>query len=151
MLWSELDWQDCDFPLSEDRTFEVEEALGFTFPEDFRHCIQRCNGGYVVQSDFDFVGESGRKTTSCIGAILRFDSDAKVSRVMDVWNGMGPHLERLVIPFAETGGGDLVCLDYRSHEQRPKVVYYQHDTGAFIELARRFDEFIGMLYTPLDA
>ncbi|MBW3598445.1 MAG: SMI1/KNR4 family protein [Planctomycetes bacterium] len=150
MDWSDLDWEDCDCPLSEDRVAELEHEHGIAFPKDFRRCIRQCNGGYVAQSDFDFVGPSGRRITSCIGAMLRFDTDADVSRAIDVWDGMGAHRNRLVIPFAETGGGDLVCLDYRSNESQPKVVYYQHETGDFAEVARNFADFIDMLYAPAD-
>lgn len=48
-----------------------------------------------------------------------------------------------LIPFAQTGGGDLFCFLYEENAEEPHIVLYYHDdyTGPVLE-ADTFDEFI---------
>ena len=56
-----------------------------------------------------------------------------------------------IIPFAEDGGGDQICLDYRQGRRQPRVVYWSHEEEkdqSIFPLADSFTEFLAMLEPP---
>ena len=63
---------------------------------------------------------------------------------------MGPHKNEKVIPIADDGGGDFVCLDYRDGGTDPAVCYFQHELGELTPLAASFSDFCTMLWEPAD-
>ncbi len=149
MCWKALTWEDCDFPIDDQRINQVELHFGVTFPEEFRQCLRECNGGSVLESDFDFVELSGNTTTSGIGAIIRFDAEGSPD-ILDVYRRLGDAAHPKIVPFAETGGGDCICLDYRHSEDQPAIAYFDHEYGEYVRIADSFTSFVEMLYLPPD-
>jgi hypothetical protein len=56
-----------------------------------------------------------------------------------------------LVPFADDGGGDYMCLDYRNKPEAPGVVYWAHERGkhdSVFPLANSFSEFLDILQPP---
>ena len=47
-----MNWRFVEVLQSEDCISEYEEKIGYRFPEDFRECIKRNNGGYPEKKMF---------------------------------------------------------------------------------------------------
>ncbi|MBN8617065.1 MAG: SMI1/KNR4 family protein, partial [Deltaproteobacteria bacterium] len=60
-------------------------------------------------------------------------------------------LPRGLMPFANTGGGDLVCLDYRQGPT-PSIAYWHHgrcgDEDEVTAVAASFTSFLELLHAP---
>jgi hypothetical protein len=55
-------------------------------------------------------------------------------------------LPRGVVPFAEDGGGNLLCFNYRQDFDRPSVVFWSHDGGgALLPVADSFGDLLAKL------
>jgi cell wall assembly regulator SMI1 len=151
-----LTWEDCETPVDDKRINEIERALGVKFPSSFRQVIQSCHGGTPVERrEFYYQDPIIGKMTSGIGALLTLKPDDELDGILETTlnlTGAG-RLPNKVIPFAEDGGGDLMCLDYREDPDHPKVVYWSHEEEedqSIIPLADSFTEFLDGLLPPQD-
>lgn len=67
---------------------------------------------------------------------------------MNAWRGWKDVLGSGRIPFAETGGGDVFFLDSSSCPMSVKVWF--HGSGAVVDIADSFEEFVDSLYIDPD-
>lgn len=146
-----LTWEGCN-PPADDRTMdELEQTLGVKFPLDFRRVMQLCQGGTPVERNcFKYRGAHG----SGIGALLSVDPDDEenILGTMELLSH-DDQLPHAVIPFADDGGGDMMCLDYRNDPEHPRVVYWSHEQpreSSISPLADSFTEFLDSLQPPID-
>ena len=86
----------------------------------------------------------------CDCEALFFDDIPESLDILKVWISWREEDENLVfddnkklIPFAQTGGGDLYCFLYENSADEPKIVLYFHDVYDDPQLeAHSFDEFL---------
>jgi hypothetical protein len=115
--------------------------------------MQICHGGTPVERrcftvQHPHLGPSG----SGVGALLSLNprDEDHIVNIMKLL-AVDDQLPDQIIPFADDGGGDMMCLDYRQDPDHPKVVYWAHeeekDTSIF-PLADTFTEFLAMLEPP---
>lgn len=147
MNWEELTYDETQ-NLPEQDLQEIESSFGLVFPEEFRNFIRVANGGYIEESDFDFTDAYGEQVSSGIGMVLRFD-DSATPHISEVHQRLGKFQDSKIIPFAETGGGDYICLNF-ARSAVPQIAYFFHELGEYVFLANDFESFIAKLYLPAD-
>ncbi len=129
----------------------AERLLGVKFPVEYRQVVQNFGGSsgdveFLVDRPSDGFDRCG------IGLVLSLlpHSRNSVYRVMAAWEEH--ELPAQLIPVAEDGGGNYLCLDYRNGEE-PEVVFYFHElTGddGIIFVCPTFAGFIARLVQPDD-
>jgi len=149
---SRFDWFDEPVAVSEEVLDDLEKTLARKFPADYRWFAQRFACGAPENlTDFRFVDGNGVEFTGGVGTFLSPDpaSEEAILRHLEVL------VERGVVgllPVADTGGGDYVCLDWRTESVSPPVVYWHHGRQGLGDevsaVAGSFSEFIPMLFEP---
>ena len=122
----------------------MEQALGVTFPEDYRACVKRCHGGRPRDNNFSFVDPAIGRMESCLGVLLSF-SDDDAENIVETHRRLQPFLPEGVIPIADDGGDDFVCFQHGGQD-RPSVVYWHHGDRSVVPLSESFSSFLDMLY-----
>src|SRR5688572_18794485 len=111
LSWKKLEWRNCAPPITNERVREIESSLSVVFPNDFRDCVKICHGGTPSKHNFLVPAPLG-SFGSCLGYLLNFskedeDNIEAILRDMVVRPGE-------LVPFAEDGGGDFICFDYKN-------------------------------------
>ena len=116
--------------------------------------MQDGDAGIPICSDFEYYDSYYKcNVEQSIGGFLGFEDEEY--NIIDSYLSPPEFFPSGLIAFAENGGGDLVCFDYREDKNRsdPPIVYWNHeaDVGKDVSfVAKNFDEFIGMLKEPED-
>jgi hypothetical protein len=142
----EHDWHVV--PLLEEMIRGAELLLGVRFPEDYRGCLRVNHCAYPSPPEF-VVPVEGRPFRSGLGPLLTIDPRAPYFSMFKTLpplaneHGLPPE----IIPIAENGGGDFVCLDYRRDSSRsnPTIVYWHHEVGGTEGLTPLADSFSELL------
>lgn len=141
-----LRWRGQRKPLDPRLVSSVEDHFGVTLPHDYRECLVRNHGASPVISDFEVAPPGEASFTSGIGVLLSADPDDP-ENIINTHRGMGRYADRRLVPIADDGGGDFVCLDYRSG-QPPRIVYFRSELGQAVALAADFTALCNMLHEP---
>jgi cell wall assembly regulator SMI1 len=133
-------------PLDARAIDELETAFRIRLPRPYKELIAVHHGDGPLQSDFVLHTQSGIQTRG-IGNLL------EIERWQD--SNVYDHAEYMiddVVPFAEDGGGNLICFDYRHDHSRetPSIVFWDHELDNLLSIADTFDSFIEMLFVPQD-
>lgn len=170
-----IKWFGCGKPVSEPRIAEVEVRLGVQFPSAFLEWVRACDGGdpgdleYPVrvpgyESPWSFgvgrlIGFREPMTRDTKDRLLK-DPGAWREDGVEPWTSIEDYhqdppegLARGLVPFADTGSGDLLCFDWRLGRERPDppVVIWLHefiDEDPVVPIAKTFDEFLSILAPP---
>jgi cell wall assembly regulator SMI1 len=150
MHCEDLAWENCRAELSDKRIGAVEAVLGVRLPEDYTKCIKKHHGGTPKPSRFTFRDQKLGEMESCLGMLLSLDENDS-ENLVDTWRDLASQLPRTIVPFADDGGGDFICFDYRNLHQKtaPVVVYWHHERTqpeSLTGLCDSFSDFIKMLY-----
>jgi hypothetical protein len=140
----------------EDRQIQfIESSIGVTLPKKYIDLVKVCDGGCPRREDFKYFNEYRKSySISGIGGFL-FLNNSKYSDFLEEFKSPPEFFPQGLIAFADTGGGDLICFDYRQGKDNldPPIVYWSHggEEGKDVSfIAKNFEEFIGMLYEPED-
>jgi cell wall assembly regulator SMI1 len=144
MSWQDIAWEDCRGELGDAEVGTVEQALGVTFPEDYRACVKKCHGGRPRDNNFSFLDPALGRMESALAVLLSF-SDDDVENIVETHRRLLPFLPHGVIPIADDGGGDFVCFQYAGQAQ-PSVVYWHHGEPSVVPLSESFSGFLETLY-----
>ena len=135
-----------DSGLSDAQIHGAELILGVKFPHAYRETIKLYNDSH---GDVDFpIPESSH--LGCMGhwlSILPWD-EYSIWPLLCNWSAHG--MDKLIIPFGEDGGGNLICFDYRE-TPNPKVSLHYHEVGGIdglCTIAPSFELFISSFTTP---
>lgn len=146
--WRDFNWDRCNPPVDDSRVEAVERSLAVRFPTDYRSCVKQCHGGRPAKREFD-VHAAGLKFRSSLAVLLSF-SEENSENILNTCKDLEGQLPKGIVPFAEDGGGDYMCFDFRSNEtaDNPGIIYW-HRSGLpeneFSFLANTFSEFLGIL------
>ena len=147
-----LVWDICNDQVNEEILKKVEDKISFKFPESYIKLVKECDEGYPIQSNFNYYDEYAEEMfESAIGAFISINDE----NFLEMYNSPPEFFPENIIAFAETGGGDLICFDYRQGKNNldPPIVYWNHgaDIGKDVSfIANNFEEFIAMLKEPED-
>ena len=179
MTARELMWNSYAEPVSEERIAEVEECLGVRFPAQFLECVRKWNGGNPEPHCFPYFHTEWKETDEGgFGALLDFREpmDKYLKDIYrndrDLWNDMDiqpwwtiednnlwerpDHFTPGLIAFAEDGGGNYICFDYRNGKDNPDppIVFWDHEFHSGGEepffVAKNFDAFLDLLRPSKD-
>lgn len=148
-----IKWVDEGVSLSPEVVATLERKLGVIFPSKFKEIITFHNGGTPQKDSFYYYDEFLlRKVGSGVGGFIPLVHDEYESIESLVFSPPEFFPEGLVA-FAETGGGDFICFDYRQGKDNPDppIVYWSHgaDIGKDVSfIAKNFEEFLDMLQEP---
>jgi SMI1 / KNR4 family (SUKH-1) len=146
MDWSALGWEGCRHKASDIEIGEVEAELSIKFPDDYKECVRVCAGGYPKNSNFTFTDQRYGVMQGCLGAMLSFDKDDP-ENFLETYRELSEQLPEGLVPFADDGGGDFICFDYRTTEKpnAPSVVYWHHERNAADSLTHLCDSFTAFI------
>ena len=126
---------------------EVEKKFGIKFPIDYIDCILENHEGYPSLNVFDY----GKVKGAVFNHLLSFNQQ-EVDYLVQVRENIKDRLIDRVYPFADTPGGDYLCFDYRTNEENPPIVYWDHELayedseeGLFF-VTNTFTELLSKLY-----
>ena len=135
--------------INDDQIDGAEQLLAVEFPASYRALVKNYGGG---SGEVDFLVDrpSGGFDRCSIGLLLSLlpQSRNSVYQIMSTWEEHG--LSARLIPIAEDGGGNYLCLDYR-HGNEASVVFYFHELlgdEGIIEVCPTFDDFLPQLVEP---
>lgn len=145
---SQIEWENISEPLTERMIHGAELLLGVTFPADYREYLRLYHGASPLQSEYA-VQRKSDTFGGYFASLLTIDPRKEENLI-----AFSACLPDGVIPFADDGGGDLLCFDYRGDPERkkPKVVYFSHEIGAddLFFVADSFSQLINSLRIPED-
>ena len=147
----QLEWFDNPASCTEVEIVSVESELGVIFPSDYRDFLLIGAGGSPVETDFRLQDSRGRGDAS-IGVFL--SPDEGEYGILPTIRMVGERALSGLIPIAESGGGDFVCLDYRQSNVPTISYWYQGRHGEsdeVIAVCETFENFLGMLHAPNDS
>ncbi len=148
MNFDEILWEDFD-SIEKEKILKVEQILGVKFPDEYKNCVTKYHGGNPVENKFSFICKNNRKIVSCLGVLLRFDEKYEGDNIINTINNISGQIPEKIIPFADDGGGDLICFDFKNKNgDLPKIVYWHHERNleeSITPVCDSFSDFIEML------
>ncbi len=137
--------------ISDDQIDGAERLLCVKFPPSYRAVAKGYGSSF---GDVEFlVDRPAEGFDRCgVGLILSLLAESRnsVYSVMGVWQEH--QLSARLIPIAEDGGGNYLCLDYRKADEPEVIFYFQELPGddGIIFVCQTFDEFLTRLVDPAD-
>jgi hypothetical protein len=143
---------------------DFEKKYNICLPNTYNELMQKYNGAYLVECDFDFINKNGEEDMRSF-LFKAFGKKKPGKELIDDAQFVSkkdyygvPNL----IGIASTAEGDTLCFDYQDNPNtcEPKVVLLVHDeyetypdgtVHMKVEpIADSFDEFLDMLYEYQD-
>ncbi len=146
---------DCRKPLTDNEINLVQKKINRILPSFYIDFIKKCNGGRLLNPCFEYYDEDLHDVwITGVGIFLSL-SPEQYDDFISVYNSPPEFFPDGLVAFAETGGGDLICFDYREGKDNPDpaIVYWNHeaDIGKDVSfIAENFEAFLGMLKKPED-
>ena len=145
---------------------DFEKKYNICLPKTYKELMQKYNGAYLVECDFDFINKNGEEDMRSFLFYSFGEEDSKKGENILFYNkGLQNPIYYGVpnlIGIASTAEGDTLCFDYRDNPKscEPKVVLLVHDEYETdpdgtkhmkVEpIADSFDTFLEMLYEYQD-
>lgn len=126
-----IEWQFADETVSEAYVVNIGEDFGVKFPKDYVSCVAINNGANVEPELF-----SVENREKVFGTLLSFDKEND-EFIVDVYKSYKNTLPNKVVPFAFDPAGNLICFDYKDHEDNPIVIFWEHENAWEIEMLIR--------------
>ena len=123
----------------------IEERTGFILPNKYSDLMRLQNGGDVENNEFCYTNKiSNNLEFGRVYMLNLFD-------VIKLYIDSPEFFPKGLIPFANDGGGNLTCFDYRKCKENPPIVFWvcgdpEGEDTHFV--ANNFEEFVNMLYKP---
>lgn len=143
MHYADLDWDEVNEPLDNETIKALETHFGVTLPRDYRGCLELFHGAYPRIQEFEFEDSEGDPITGCLGVLLSADRD-EGDNIYEAHEDMDSSKHPKIIPIADDGGGNLLCLDFRKGP-KPSVLYFFFEEGEFVPVAASFGAFLELL------
>ena len=117
----DLTWPVPDEPVTMEFVIKTGWNMDVKFPEDYISCAAKNNGSAVMPYVFNVEGER-----RVFGTLLSYDT-ASNDYIVNVYNNYLKTLPKKLVPFGFDPAGNLICFDYRNHEENPIVVFWEHE------------------------
>ncbi|MFP7493403.1 SMI1/KNR4 family protein [Terribacillus saccharophilus] len=125
---SNVKWRSWDEPVTKKEVENVEETLGVKFPLDYIEVAMNFNGAHVSPELFRVEGKN-----KVFGTLLTYDNEDD-EHIVEVFNDYKDTLPEKIVPFAFDPAGNLICFDYKEHEENPIVVFWEHENAGEKEM-----------------
>ncbi|NMD71607.1 SMI1/KNR4 family protein [Bacillus sp. DNRA2] len=120
---NDLTWPEPDETVLAEYVNKVGKQIGFIFPSDYVECAIHYNGSAVLPYNFEVDGVS-----RVLGTLLSYDKDSS-ENIIKVYQKYSSSLPKELVPFAFDPAGNLICFDYKGHEDNPIVVFWEHENA----------------------
>ncbi|MBS0271760.1 MAG: SMI1/KNR4 family protein [Proteobacteria bacterium] len=154
MRLSNIKWYRCGKAATEKGVSNIESKIQIKLPRLYYDIMMICDAGVPLKTDFEYDDKSHEcMMPQAIGCFLGLEDPEY--NIGDVFKNPPEFFPEGLVAFAETGGGDYICFDYREGKDNidPPIVYWNHeaDVGKDVSfVANNFEEFLGMLREPED-
>lgn len=143
--WQHYLWNE-DVKLNTSAVTNFENHTGIKYPVEYLELLQS-NQGKTPEKSSITLSNGIHTEVSCL---LHFSNDDydNAYNVIDVTNTLEESLPNLVIPFADSPGGDYFCFDFRNSIDNPSIVFFFHElTGdtAITPISDSFTSFLAIL------
>ncbi|MWC31272.1 SMI1/KNR4 family protein [Paenibacillus sp. MMS18-CY102] len=141
-----ITWLFTDEAIDEKAISAVEKSFRVRFPDDYRECVKKYNGGYPEPNVYDINADEGGAVFDCLLSFT--NKDANIEVIYDV-----TPLPEGIIPFARDPFGGLICFNYRNTKDSPTVVFYDQESvndDKIKLICGTFSELIDRLYSDED-
>ncbi|NPC92046.1 SMI1/KNR4 family protein [Bacillus sp. WMMC1349] len=118
-----IKWRTWDEPVTKEEVENVGEKLGVKFPLDYIEVAMNYNGGHVSHKLFQVEGKE-----KVFGTLLTYDNEGD-EYILDIFNDYKDTLPKKIVPFAFDPSGNLICFDYKDHEDQPIIVFWEHENA----------------------
>ena len=149
-IGSVFDWFEPPAGATAQSIAAIEASFARTLPEEIRKLITAVAGGVPDSpSDFDFIDNTGTPFQGCVSSFLMADGTG-VGTILWYVRLLRSEGHEQLLPFANAGGGNLICCTLDGTPQ-PPVVYWHHEAvgrEAVSPLAPDTEAFIKMLQPP---
>ena len=108
---NDLTWPVPDDPVSAEYIIKVGRQIGYIFPSDYVECAVHNNGSAVLPYNFEV-----NEITRVFGTLLSYDKDSS-ENIVKVYHNYVSSLPKGLVPFAFDPAGNLICFDYKEHEE----------------------------------
>ncbi|PEI85225.1 SMI1/KNR4 family protein [Bacillus pseudomycoides] len=116
-----IKWERTHDPITEQIISEVEEKFNVIFPQDYKNCVMKYNGGHPVPNIFLFE-DGGEGVFDCL---LSYTNEyISITVTYDI---ISPYIPKGIIPFATDPFGNKICFDFRNDKHSPTIVFYDSD------------------------
>lgn len=132
-----MEWKYVKALSSEENINDFECAVKYCFPDDFRECVIKSNGGRPSLKAFDTNVQKGREVKS----FLSFNKDDRET-VWKIYDWNKEELSDKYIAFAIDNFGNLICFDANNDH----IVFLSLESLVVETIAKSFKEFINSLY-----
>ena len=122
--------------LSEQSIDNFEKLTTFNFPETFKDCIRKYNGGRPNLCIFS----NNKQKIHSIKTFLSFNPEDK-ENVWKIYQWQYDDIANHYIPIAIDNFGNIICFNYNS-----EIIFYNHENQEIEYVSSSFDEFIISLY-----
>ncbi|MDM5358771.1 SMI1/KNR4 family protein [Peribacillus sp. ACCC06369] len=121
-----------------ERVFEIE------YPDDYKMCVMRYNGGFPEPNIFNF----GEGQQGVFNDLISFtDNDINIGMFYELFSS--PTLKGIV-PFARDPFGSYLCFDYRNNYPSPKIIFFNHEEEALSLVCDTFSDLLEQMYSLED-
>ncbi|NMD71269.1 SMI1/KNR4 family protein [Bacillus sp. DNRA2] len=120
---SNIQWRSWDDPVTKIEVEKVGEKLGVKLPLEYIEIAMNYNGAHVSPDLFQVDGKE-----RVFGTLLTFDTEDD-EYILEVFNDYKDTIPKKIIPFAFDPSGNLICFDYKNHEDNPIVVFWEHENA----------------------
>lgn len=120
----DLEWEYADAEVSKARVKEIGAQLGFYLPQDYIECVKVNGGASVLPEEFNV-----EDVERCFGSLFSFDekSSQYIVKKYELYNSSLP---RDILPIAIDPAGNLLCFDYKDQQEKPVVVFWEHENAS---------------------
>lgn len=140
-----LNWVLPQTPVSVLDLSRVESILKRSLPEDLRTWLLKHNGAIPKPSELRLA--NGRMLD--INSFISFSGNDKKENVFSLLDIYHDRLPAGLLPIAEDGIGNYVCLSYAEDIKAPRVVFWDHEEAdpnlAIVPIASSFSDLIKRL------
>ncbi|MEK5049182.1 MULTISPECIES: SMI1/KNR4 family protein [Bacillus] len=118
-----IEWKYADDSVTEEFVRKIGGLMGIKFPKDYIDCAKENHGANVMPYCMDVEG-----IERVFGSLLSFDKESSDYIVNDYHN-YRVTLPNGVVPFGIDPAGNLICFDYKDHEEHLNIVNYLVQNG----------------------
>ncbi|MGM1019044.1 MAG: SMI1/KNR4 family protein [Bacillota bacterium] len=129
----------------DDATIDATEQLfEVTFPQDYKDCVKKFNGGYPEPNNFDY--DDGAQ--GVFNDLISFtNSELNITMFHEFAQDS---FTKGIIPFGRDPFGNLLCFDYRFNKEVPLIILFDHEEieeEAITPVCDTFTELLDKLYS----
>ncbi|HYO52777.1 SMI1/KNR4 family protein [Archangium sp.] len=116
--WVNYIW-DKPRPTAPHELEQLEHEWAVRLPEEYKRVVAMYQGMRPEPSVFN-IGRSENVFNALLTAVE--DPNRKAYSALYVFNILKSHIPAGIFPFANTPGGEYLCLDYRNAPGQPRIV-----------------------------